>query len=114
MQTHRWCEVGLRIRGGLYSTADRAFAVTSKGHRKELPLAQPHYWGHLSLSQAQALLPHLSEMLKIYWREIVLQSCWIVPQASRGERDLQAPTEGHARPACPLAGFWFPIALSDT
>lgn len=91
----------------------RAFAVICKGHRKELPLGQPHSRGHLSHSGAQGLLPHLSEMLKIYRKEIVLQSCWVTPKASRGERDLQAPTEGHTGPACPLERFWFPIALSD-
>lgn len=53
-------------------------------------------------------------MLKIYWKQIVLQSCWVIPKDSRGERDLQAPTEGHAGPACPLEGFWLPIALYDT
>lgn len=53
-------------------------------------------------------------MLKIDWKEIVLESCWVAPKASRGERDLQAPTEGHARPARPLEGFWFPVALPDT
>lgn len=52
-------------------------------------------------------------MLKIFWKEIVLQSCWEMPKASRGERDLQAPTEGHTGPAYPLERFWFPIALSD-
>lgn len=52
-------------------------------------------------------------MLKSYRKQIVLQSCWVIPKDSRGERDLQAPTEGHAGPACPLEGFWLPIALYD-
>lgn len=62
-----------------------------------------------SHSWAQGLLPHLCDMLKIYWKEIVLQSCWVISKDSRGERDLQAPTEGHARPACPLECFGFPL-----
>lgn len=45
-------------------------------------------------------------MLKIYWKEIVLQSCWVMPKVSREERDLQALTKGHAGPASPLECLW--------
>lgn len=82
-----------------------------KERRKELPLSAPFLGSFILLSRAgQGLLPHYCEMLKIYWKEIVLQNCWVMPKASRGEHDLQAPTEGHSWPACPEECFWFPMS----
>lgn len=112
VQTHRWCKVGLFVREGFTPHSEGCtFATTHKKHRKELPLSALFLGSFILLSRpGQGLLPYYCEMLKIYWKEIVLQNCWVMPKASRGEHDLQAPTEGHSWPACPEECFWFPMS----